>query len=109
MPGHRRISNDYAPDPKGFYRHTFKPARDRAGLAGLHFHGLRHTLATLALESGALDMHELSRAMGHASYAITDKIYAHVRPKDFSRHRAAFSAHIPAGQSAPAPLAASKV
>lgn len=80
-----------------------EPACDRAGLAGLHFHELRHTFATLALESGALDMHELSRAMGHASYAITDKIYAHVRPKDFSRHRAAFSAHIAAAFLVPRP------
>jgi integrase len=103
VPGHRKISYVYALDPKGFYRYTFKPACDRSGLTGLHFHELRHTFATLALESGALDMHELSRAMGHASYAITDKVSAHVRPRDFSRHRAAFSAHIAAasGQGAP--------
>jgi len=44
--------------------------------------------------------------MGHASYAITDRIYAHVRPKDFSRHRAAFSAHIAAGSTDLAPLVA---
>lgn len=50
-------------------------------------------------------MHELSRAMGHASYAITDKVYAHVRPKDFSRRRATFSAHIAARSTSPAPLA----
>lgn len=70
----------------------------------LHFHELRHTFATLALESRALDMHELSRAMGHASYAITDKVYAHVRPRDFSAYRAAFSAHISAGTATIAPL-----
>lgn len=61
--------------------------------------GLRHAFATLALETRALDMHELSRAMGHASYAITDKVYPHVRPRDFSAHRAAFSAHISAGST----------
>lgn len=49
-------------------------------------------------------MHELSRALGHANYGITDKVYAHIRPKDFSRHRAAFSAHIAAGSGDPAPL-----
>ncbi|WP_198159052.1 tyrosine-type recombinase/integrase [Microbacterium aurum] len=106
VPGHRKVSYEYAFDPKGFYRYTFKPACDRAGLRGLHFHELRHTFATLALESGALDMHELSRAMGHASYAITDKVYAHLRPRDYSRHRAAFSAHIAAGTVAPAPIVA---
>lgn len=106
VPGHRKISHEYAVDLKGFCRYTFKPACDRASLAKLHFHELRHIFATLALESGALDVHELSRAMGHASYAITDKIYAHVRPKDFSRHRAAFSAHIAAASAPPAALAA---
>lgn len=104
--GHNRLSYDREFDPKGFYRYTVKPACVRAGLAGLHFHELRHTFATLAIESGALDMHELSRAMGHASYAITDKVYAHLRPRDYSRHRAAFSAHIAAASAAPAPVVA---
>lgn len=94
VPGHNKLSYDRAFDPKGFYRYTFKPAATQTGLDGLNFHELRHTFATLALESRALDMHELSRAMGHASYAIIDKFYAHVRPRDFSAHRAAFSAHI---------------
>lgn len=106
VPGHNRLSYDREFDPKGFYRYTFRPACDRAGLAGLHFHELRHTFATLALESGALDMHELSRAMGHASYAITDKVYAHLRARDYSRHRAAFSAHIAAASAGPAPIVA---
>lgn len=101
VPGHNRLSYEYDFDPKGFYRYAFKPATVRAGLAGLHFHELRHTFATFALESGALDMHELSRAMGHTSYAITDKTYAHIRRKDYSRHRAAFSAHIATGSAAP--------
>lgn len=66
----------------------------------LHFHEkLRHTFATLALESRALDMHEQSRAMGHASLAIPDKAHAHVRPRDFSAHRAVFSAHISAASA----------
>ncbi|MCR2792372.1 hypothetical protein NQ156_04775 [Microbacterium sp. zg.Y625] len=52
------------------------------------------------------DMHELSRAMGHASYAITDKVYAHLRPRDYSRHRAAFSAHIAQQSVAAAPVRA---
>ncbi|WP_295786344.1 site-specific integrase [uncultured Microbacterium sp.] len=106
VPGHRKISHEYALDPKGFYRYTFKPACDRAGLSGLHFHELRHTFATLALESGALDMHELSRALGHANYGITDKVYARLRPRDYSRHRAAFSGHIAAASGDPAPVVA---
>jgi len=106
VPGHRKISYDYALDPKGFYRYTFKPACERAGLGGLHFHELRHTFATLALESGALDMHELSRALGHTNYGITDKVYAHIRRKDYSRHRAAFSAHVSAASAQLTPIIA---
>ncbi len=106
VPGHNKLSYERTFDPKGFYRYTFKPAATRAGLDGLHFHELRHTFATLALESRALDMHELSRAMGHASYAITDKVYAHVRPRDYSAHRAAFSAHISAASAPVAPVVA---
>lgn len=34
------------------YRYTFKPATERAGLAGLHFRELRHTFATMALANG---------------------------------------------------------
>ena len=84
----------------------FKPACERAGLDGLVFHELRHTFATLALESRALTMYKLSVAMGHESEAITNKVYAHLRKKDYSSHRAAFSAHIAAAIAPPAPVAA---
>lgn len=50
--------------------------------------------ATLVLESGAFDMFELSRHMGHASVAITDKVYEHLRKKDYSTQRAEFSAYL---------------
>lgn len=105
MPGHNKHSYERAFDPKGVYRYTFEPAATQAGLDGLPFHELRHTFATLALESRALDMHELSRAMGHASYAITDKVYAHVRPRDFSAHCAAFSAYISGTSGSPVAIA----
>ena len=66
----------------------------------LKLHELRHTFATLALES-SMDMFQLSRLMDHASYAITDRVYAHLRRKDYSKQRAAFSAHLVAGQAEP--------
>ena len=102
IPGHARISYNYAFDPKGFSRNDFKPACVRAGLDGLVFHELRHTFATLALESRALTMYELSVAMGHESEAITNRVYAHLRKKDYSAHRAAFSAHVAAASAPPA-------
>lgn len=39
-------------------------------------------------------MFELSRLMGHASVAITDKVYAHLRKKDYEKQRARFSAFL---------------
>ena len=105
VPGHNQLSYDRPFDPKGFYRYTFKPACDRGGLSGLHFHELRHTFATLALESRALTMYELSVAMGHESEAVTNRVYAHLRKRDYSAHRAAFSAHI-AASAALAPVVA---
>ncbi len=108
VPGHNVLSYDRDFDPKGFYRYTFKPACNRAGLSGLHFHELRHTFATLALESRALTMYELSVAMGHESEAVTNKVYAHLRKRDYSAHRAAFSAHI-AAAVAPVALLRSSV
>ncbi len=104
--GHARISFDWAFNPKGFYRNDFKPACERAGLGDLVFHELRHTFATLALESGTLTMYELSRAMGHETEAMTNKVYAHLRKRDYSVHRAAFSAHVAAASAPPKAVAA---
>lgn len=38
-------------------------------------HGARHTYATWAVASGWLQLHELSRTLGHASYATTVDYY----------------------------------
>lgn len=103
-PGHTKINYEYAFRPKGFYRSTFKPACDAVGLGGLVFHELRHTFATLALESGLLTMYELSVAMGHESEAVTNKIYAHIRKRDHTARRAAFSAFLAESAAPPAPL-----
>lgn len=46
---------------------------------------------TSSSPSGAFDMFELSRLMGHASVAITDKVYAHLRKKDYAAQRARFA------------------
>lgn len=42
-------------------------------LGGIH--GTRHTYATWAIASGWLELHELSRCLGHSSYAITADFY----------------------------------
>jgi integrase len=45
------------------------------GLRHVRFHDLRHTAATLMLESGSR-LEEVSQALGHASIAITKDVYA---------------------------------
>jgi integrase len=92
--GHPILTYDRPFDPKRFYRYTFKPAAKSIGLPTLKLHELRQTFATLVLESGTFDMFELSRLMGHASVAITDKVYAHLRKKDYATQRALFSAFV---------------
>jgi integrase len=49
-----------------FRRRYWLPALKQAGLADLHFHGLRHTGNTLAATAGAT-LRELMDRMGHDS------------------------------------------
>lgn len=44
-------------------------------------HTLRHTFAALYLKNGG-DLYKLSKLMGHASMAITERVYAHICPKE---------------------------
>jgi len=51
----------------------------RAGLPEMRFHDLRHTMATILLES---DVHpkKVQERLGHSSIAITINTYSHVLP-----------------------------
>ena len=51
----------------------------KAGLPKMRFHDLRHTMATLLLES---DVHpkKVQERLGHSSIAITMDTYSHVLP-----------------------------
>lgn len=49
------------------------------GVASLHFHGLRHTHATLLLRQG-VPANVVSERLGHASPAFTMSVYQHVLP-----------------------------
>ena len=46
-------------------------------LPPITFHGLRHTFASMA-NSARVPMYQISRAMGHASPNITQRIYTHL-------------------------------
>lgn len=61
--------------PNNWRARTFRPAVKRAGLEGMHPHELRHTAASLAIQSGA-DVKVVQRMLGHASATLTLDTYA---------------------------------
>jgi integrase len=56
----------------------FQDAVRRAGVRKIRFHDLRHTCATLLLESGA-DLTVIKDLLGHSKIQITADVYTHVR------------------------------
>lgn len=59
------------------WRSRWESGRDKAGLAELDTHELRHTAASLAIHAGA-NVKTVQRMLGHASAAITLDIYGHL-------------------------------
>ena len=51
------------------------------GFKKIRFHGLRHTCASLLLETGGADLKLVSVILGHASITTTANIYAHISNK----------------------------
>jgi integrase len=56
----------------------------RLGLPHQRFHDLRHAFATLMIESGE-DLGVVSRILGHADFATTADVYAHLTPAILDR------------------------
>lgn len=56
-----------------------KRAYESAGVPRFSFHAFRDTFATRAVESG-MNMKTLQEVLGHASFAMTSDLYAHVLP-----------------------------
>ena len=56
----------------------------RLGLPHQRFHDLRHAFATLMIESGE-DLGTVSRILGHADFATTSDVYAHLTPSMLDR------------------------
>ncbi len=63
-------------DPKNF-QSAFKSMLKRNGIRVINVHGLRHTFATRALESG-MSVKTLSKVLGHANAGFTMDTYMHV-------------------------------
>ena len=66
---HREDGRAYT--PRGFSA-SFRKERDRLGLKGLQFHGLRHTAAVRLAEAGATDR-EIMAILGHRTAAMVTK------------------------------------
>ena len=63
--------------PTNLRLRALAPATERAKLPGVSFHTLRHTCASLLIESGASPL-RLQRRMGHHSAAYTLDAYGHL-------------------------------
>ena len=66
-----------ASDQGSLRRRVLVPAAERAGLAGVGFHTLRHTCASMLIESGLSPL-RLQRWMGHHSPGFTLETYGHL-------------------------------
>jgi integrase len=66
-----------ASDQGSLRRRVLVPAAERAGLDGVGFHTLRHTCASMLIESGLSPL-RLQRWMGHHSPAFTIETYEHL-------------------------------
>jgi len=69
--------DDGASDQGSLRRRVLIPAAERAQLAGVGFHTLRHTCASMLIESGLSPL-RLQRWMGHHSPAFTLETYGHL-------------------------------
>lgn len=66
-------------NPANLVSRHFKPILERAGLANIRFHDLRHTCATLLLSQGVHPKY-VQALLGHATIAMTLDLYSHWMP-----------------------------
>ena len=59
---------------------VFDPAVDRAGLARLTPHHLRHTAATMWIDASA-SMMTVARRLGHEDTTMVERVYGHLYPE----------------------------
>ena len=79
------ISNSANPIEPRYLRAMFTRVCDATNVRYKGFHSLRHTFATMMLESGA-DIKSISEILGHSSVEITMDVYSH--PSDQSKRNA---------------------
>jgi integrase len=64
-------------DPRNFVRRFFDKTLEKAGLPHVTFHSLRHSFASLLIESGE-HPRVIQELMGHADMKTAMSIYSHV-------------------------------
>jgi len=81
-----RISTFVFPAPNGgplhgstVYHRDFLPCLEAGGLRHVTFHALRHTFASLLIQSGA-SLAYVKEQMGHSSIQVTVDVYGHLIP-----------------------------
>ena len=75
-PDYYILSGKTKPEEPRTYRNFFVSLLEHAGVRRLKFHGLRHSFATLMVESKA-DIKTLSTILGHSGIEITMDTYVH--------------------------------
>lgn len=58
----------------------FRRAREAAGMQHVTFHDLRRSCGTLLIQRG-VDLHVVSKLLGHSSTTVTERVYAHLADK----------------------------
>jgi len=82
------------------FRSAWERAVDRAKLVDFHFHDLRHTFASWAVQQGA-SLQEVKDLLGHHSLAMTLR-YGHLAPEHLRSAVARLDTTLPASDSAQA-------
>ena len=72
------------PDPSAI-RRRYIAARDVAGVSQLTFHDLRHTAASLFIQT--MDPRDVQKIMGHASLKTTERYLRPARGEDAARRQ----------------------
>ncbi len=93
------FENDGQPWVPTTFGMLFARLRDAAKLPKVRLHDLRHSYASLLMQSGA-DLKIVSTALGHSSVAITADLYAHVAPVMLQAAADRFDALIESGREA---------
>ena len=84
------FENGVTGKPQREIKKFFDNACRKAGLADLHFHDLRHTFASWALQRGVQEQ-TVQHWLGHKTRSMTQR-YVHLRVEDLRRGRDVFEA-----------------